>query len=1303
MIRQKNKATSIPSEDGLVKEKRFAHIAQALALGYTDLYYVNAETDEFIEYRSDAASGLLLEVRRGNDFFPGCIRDAKKYIYKDDQKTFVDTMNRAFLKEALKDNRTYEFTYRRLIDGKPLYVRTLITRTTDEANHLVIAASDIDELMKQRQKDARIRVERLVYAHLQALTGNFICVYLVNPKTDEYREFSATDDYVDSFSQAKSGQRFFDVVRKVAKEFNDPEDLDRFLSSFTKENVLAEIEREGLFVLVYRLLMEGKPRYVQMTAAMVEEKDGKHLIVGVNDIDAQYRQKQNAIEITRQKDLYGQIANSLAEQYDTIYFVDLDTNEYVEISSTDDYKKLSVPATGNDFFAESRRSIRRYVHPEDQDKAMGVHYKDVMLQNLEKTSSFSMSWRLVVEGKVHYIRHTELKAKDGKHLIVCIKNIDAEMAAERAAAEEQKKSVTFTQIAERLADHYDFIYYIDCQTSAYMELSAKMKSGELRINDEGEDFFAESHKNAERIIYPEDLERIVLFLDRDNLISQLEARPRLTQDYRMILDGKVQFTRMSVTYSSDKSHFIICVENRDEGVRKEKEHLKALSIANEMARRDELTHTKNTTAYHEAIKELEKHLAGGKEHFSVVICDINDLKTINDTEGHTAGDDYIKSACSLICRTFLHSPVYRIGGDEFALLLQGEDFENREHLLAGLKRQVEENLRLGEGVIIASGIADYIPKKDKTVQDVFNRADSEMYSDKTRLKELKLLLESRSLKEMAETRTIDEDRRKKVDTLFKAFDIVAEGTYLYLCDMKYDFSRWSKSAVDIFGLPSEYMYGAGDIWENHIHPDDRAAYHKGIDEIFSGIASGHDMQYRAKRADGGYDVCTCRGTVIRDVSGEPDYFVGTIRNHGIQGHIDTLTGLRNQYGFFEDLDSCIKRNAEVRVCLFGISRFSGINEMYGYHFGNRVLQIYGREVFERIGNCGHVYRIDGTKFAVISNTLSVAELKKLYDEFRSYLHEKFTVDRRHILLDLHGGVLNIDRFDVDSQTVYACLNYADDESKLKERGEMVEFCDNLTEGSHQNLEMINAIRLSIMHGCEGFHLLYQPVVDAKTERLLGAEALLRWKGEPYGEVPPDQYIHILESDSLYPELGEWILREAILAAKQVRKKNPRFVINVNLSYTQIEKPDFVSMVARNLKNLDYPADHLCLEVTERCRLLDMELIKNVVVALRSMGVLVALDDFGTGFSSIGILKDIPVSLIKIDRSFVKAIEENDIDRQLVRNIVDLAAIFEAKVCVEGIESKGMRNVLRGYHVASFQGFYYGKPLPLEQLLTWKKP
>jgi EAL domain-containing protein (putative c-di-GMP-specific phosphodiesterase class I) len=220
--------------------------------------------------------------------------------------------------------------------------------------------------------------------------------------------------------------------------------------------------------------------------------------------------------------------------------------------------------------------------------------------------------------------------------------------------------------------------------------------------------------------------------------------------------------------------------------------------------------------------------------------------------------------------------------------------------------------------------------------------------------------------------------------------------------------------------------------------------------------------------------------------------------------------------------------------------------------------------------------------------------------------------------------------------------------------------------------------------------------------MIGAEALLRWKNDRYGMVPPDQFIPVLETDPLFPELGEWIIRESVLAAKQIMNRYPGFVINVNLSYTQIEKPDFVDMVMRILEETGFPPEHLCLEITERCRLLDMDLLKNVVVNLKSRGILVAMDDFGTGFSAVGLIKEIPFDTIKIDRSFVIRITENETDKKIVQNVVELANIFGAKVCVEGIETSDMRDILRDFHVTSFQGYYYAKPLPPEQAAEWSR-
>ena len=542
-------------------------------------------------------------------------------------------------------------------------------------------------------------------------------------------------------------------------------------------------------------------------------------------------------------------------------------------------------------------------------------------------------------------------------------------------------------------------------------------------------------------------------------------------------------------------------------------------------------------------------------------------------------------------------------------------------------------------------------------------------------------------------------RKKKLDSLFEAFSIAGDDIYVFLCDMNYDYSRWSKPLVQDFGLPSEYMENAGVIWEEHIHPEDRKTYHDGIEAIFKMESNRHDLQYRARKISGEYVVCTCRGVVITDENGKPEYFGGAIRNHAQQSHIDTLTGLSNQYAFFEDIARCIRMQTETKIGMIGINKFSEINEVYGYRFGNRVIQCVGRFLMEHVCNRGGTYRLDGSKFAVITHTQSMKEFKENYGRLRAYFREGIDIDGTIVNLEMNAGAIDLKDFDTDDRTVYACLNFAYDESKLKKHGDFVAFKETRSHDDRGKIVMLHAIRSSITKDNKGFYLLYQPVVDADTERMIGAEALLRWKNKEYGVVPPDSFIPVLEGDPLFPDLGEWILRTATLDANKVLEKIPDFTLNVNLSYSQIEQPNFTDRVWNVLKETGYPADHLCLEITERCRLLDMDLLKNVIVTLRAGGIKIALDDFGTGYSSIGLVKNLPFDTIKIDRSFVQKVEEDEKERKLVGNFADAASTFGAKVCVEGIETSGMRDILKGYGIYSFQGYYYSKPVEIDSLVS----
>ncbi len=548
---------------------------------------------------------------------------------------------------------------------------------------------------------------------------------------------------------------------------------------------------------------------------------------------------------------------------------------------------------------------------------------------------------------------------------------------------------------------------------------------------------------------------------------------------------------------------------------------------------------------------------------------------------------------------------------------------------------------------------------------------------------------------------ITKDNKRKLDELFKAFSITAEGMYIYICDMEHDVSRWSKSAVDFFGLPDEYMKNAGGIWADHVHPDDVDKYNESIDSIFTGNNNGHNMQYRARTREGEYVVCTCKGIVIRDSMGKPKYFMGAIKNHGIHSYTDNNTGVRSLYAFFEDLRTIFWNKEEAVIMQIGLTDFSRYNDVFGYSFGNRILQSIARMLGDMFRHTGEIYRLDGTKFAVISKVLKKDEMADIYKSIQKKSATDFMVDNERIAPSFNAGLIVVDQFDISDKTVYSCLKYAYFESKKHKLGDLVIYEDSITDIGRNKLEMIHSVRRDITKSPNGFYLCYQPVVHPVTEKLKGVEALIRWKNDKYGTVPPNSFIPEIEKDNLFPQLGNWILEQAMTDGLKLLEKYPGIMINVNLSYAQLEKSGFVNDVLDIIRKTKFPAENLCLELTERCRLIDGELLKNIMAILRDEGVKFALDDFGTGFSSLSILRELHLDIVKIDREFVKGIVNFARDREMIRNVAELVSCFDADLCVEGVEDIEMRDILRNVNPGSLQGYLYSKPVTIDEFMKLK--
>lgn len=538
------------------------------------------------------------------------------------------------------------------------------------------------------------------------------------------------------------------------------------------------------------------------------------------------------------------------------------------------------------------------------------------------------------------------------------------------------------------------------------------------------------------------------------------------------------------------------------------------------------------------------------------------------------------------------------------------------------------------------------------------------------------------------------DQSELNSRLFDGFADASARRYIFVCNMETNVSRWSKAAVEEFGLPGEYMKHAGTIWGEHIHPEDREAYLKDIEAVFAGKKNSHEIDYRVRNRKGEYVICTGVGHVIKGTEGQPNLFIGSIENHGIVDNVDAATHLYNVYKFWSVFHELRDREQKPTVLLFGINHFSDINDSYGYDFGNKVLYAFGQKMRDAVKELGSLYRSGGARFICLLPDCDRGKVESLYKKMQYLAKHDIYVDDMRISLNISGGAFLCDEA-CDKDTTQTSARYAFMQSKHKYHSELVFFEHELPNSNKKNLEFMRIIRESIMNDFDGFYLCYQPIVDAKIERLIGAEALLRWNKEPYGEVPPGVFIPWLENDPSFMELGNWILRQALTEGKPIIEKYPDFVLNVNVAYSQMSHTDFGRIVEQILKETGFPPQNLCLELTERCRQLEKGYLQSVVTYLKELGIKIAVDDFGTGFSSLNLLSEIPVDTLKIDRGFVWDIETNRANQAIVKAVTGCAEDLDVHVCLEGLENREMIDFVKQYAVYSYQGYYFSRPIPMK--------
>ncbi len=541
-----------------------------------------------------------------------------------------------------------------------------------------------------------------------------------------------------------------------------------------------------------------------------------------------------------------------------------------------------------------------------------------------------------------------------------------------------------------------------------------------------------------------------------------------------------------------------------------------------------------------------------------------------------------------------------------------------------------------------------------------------------------------------------------LEELFDVFSECIEDRYLFIEYIPAGISRWSREAVEQFGLPSIHLKDGARVWGEHIIEHERASYLDQIISLEQGESTTLDYITRVRNAEGIYQTVGCRARLIKDYDGRPLFFVGSIMDYEKMDTIDPVTGLFSRNNLITTIEHYIKESKPFVVSSIGIRNFFDFNSSYGFDEGNKLLKKVADWLSEKKKN-GVFFRTEGTKFAYIveESGHTTGELHQLFDDLQNMLKNDIYVGGIHTELNICGGAMHVSDMDIDASSVYNCVQYALSQAKSENRMELLVYNKEMQNKSREHLDSLSMIRGDVVAGCRGFFLTYQPIVNAETEDVIGMEALIRYRDRDGKVVPPNEFIPWLEKDMAFYDLGKFILRRAMEDAKRLVKDYPGFIVNVNLAYPQLQRIDFKRDLKRIIDEEGYDTKNLKLELTERCRLLDMDSLRNDMIFFKSSGIQTALDDFGTGYSALGLLINLPIDQIKIDKSFIDGIEE-DVPRQcLLEAITDCASKLGVFCCIEGIETKQMKNYLKeNFKVTSFQGYYYSKPLEIDDFINW---
>lgn len=418
-------------------------------------------------------------------------------------------------------------------------------------------------------------------------------------------------------------------------------------------------------------------------------------------------------------------------------------------------------------------------------------------------------------------------------------------------------------------------------------------------------------------------------------------------------------------------------------------------------------------------------------------------------------------------------------------------------------------------------------------------------------------------------------------------------------------------------------------------------------------------------------------------------------------YFDTVTQLPNRHYFNQQLPKKIGEAAKLhKICclmFIDLDDFKVINDTYGHRVGDQLLADVGQRLKENLKSGDEVFRIGGDEFAIlILDNNQFSHVRELAAKIIRNCAEKFIINNNDLYIGVSIGISGSTQPDIQAADLLRSADSAMYRAKNEGKNNFKFFSKEIDDESHFRNYLETALRSALSR--DEFEVYYQPIINLKTEQIVGFEALLRWHEPIYGDISPGIFIPCAERIGVILPIGKWVLRQACLQQKKLRDEfGMEFMMNVNLSGRQLREFDVVHKILDIVSETGINPTSLNIELTESVLMDNSQSTINKFHALRAAGVSISIDDFGTGYSSLSYLKRFPINTIKIDRSFIMDISHDSEDQAITLAIIALANTLKLTVVAEGVETVEQKRILRLNNCEKAQGYLFSKPLPAEAI------